>query len=164
MPGLIRAVSSSLSPNYSEPRDAKSDTESTENMSLDGYRPVSAPTAVGSRLEKLALLCTCGQSRTCLCCLIVLKGVVLGNGENLVVGAWPCSSSHPPRNADLFVVQSSSRASKNSWAFRFQFIQPDTSCPLQRGPPFRFRHCKFLLLLFSGLSSKGKFLGSLSGR
>lgn len=31
-----------------EPRDAKSDTESTENMSLDGYRPVSAPTTSGS--------------------------------------------------------------------------------------------------------------------
>ncbi|XP_062998088.1 synaptotagmin-like protein 4 isoform X2 [Elgaria multicarinata webbii] len=35
---------SSLIPEPSEPRDAKSDTESTENMSLDGSRPaVSAP-------------------------------------------------------------------------------------------------------------------------
>ncbi|XP_061454337.1 synaptotagmin-like protein 4 [Rhineura floridana] len=38
----------SLAPDQLELRDAKSDTESTENMSLDGYRPLSPPTAPGS--------------------------------------------------------------------------------------------------------------------
>ncbi|KAF7244933.1 Synaptotagmin-like protein 4 [Varanus komodoensis] len=46
----------SLTPEPLEPRDAKSDTESTENMSLDGFRPASAPSATpaGPRLERPA--------------------------------------------------------------------------------------------------------------
>ncbi|KAJ7310522.1 hypothetical protein JRQ81_007444 [Phrynocephalus forsythii] len=38
----------SLTLEQGEPRDAKSDTESTENMSLDGYRHASSPTAAKS--------------------------------------------------------------------------------------------------------------------
>uniref|UniRef100_A0A670JWM9 Synaptotagmin like 4 n=1 Tax=Podarcis muralis TaxID=64176 RepID=A0A670JWM9_PODMU len=37
----------SLTPDHLELRDARSDTESTENMSLDGFRTVSSPTAPG---------------------------------------------------------------------------------------------------------------------
>lgn len=37
----------SLFPDASDPRDGKSDTESMENMSLDGYRP--GPGAAGGR-------------------------------------------------------------------------------------------------------------------
>ena len=37
----------SLFPDASDPREGKSDTESMENMSLDGYRP--APAAGGGR-------------------------------------------------------------------------------------------------------------------
>ncbi|NXO17900.1 SYTL4 protein, partial [Oriolus oriolus] len=40
---------SSLFPDASDPRDGKSDTESMENMSLDGYRP--SPADVGDRLS-----------------------------------------------------------------------------------------------------------------
>ncbi|XP_062820153.1 synaptotagmin-like protein 4 isoform X2 [Anolis carolinensis] len=42
----------SLAPEHLEVRDAKSDTESTENMSLDGYRPVSTSTAASPRQER----------------------------------------------------------------------------------------------------------------
>ncbi|XP_053130379.1 synaptotagmin-like protein 4 [Hemicordylus capensis] len=43
-----RQEPSSLAADSSEPRDAKSDTESMENMSLDGSRPVLAPRAASS--------------------------------------------------------------------------------------------------------------------
>ncbi|NXD91988.1 SYTL4 protein, partial [Chaetorhynchus papuensis] len=42
---------SSLFPDASDPRDGKSDTESMENMSLDGYRP--SPADVGGRRNSL---------------------------------------------------------------------------------------------------------------
>ncbi|XP_048174691.1 synaptotagmin-like protein 4 [Corvus hawaiiensis] len=42
---------SSLFPDTSDPRDGKSDTESMENMSLDGYRP--SPADVGGRRNSL---------------------------------------------------------------------------------------------------------------
>ncbi|KAM9126875.1 synaptotagmin-like protein 4 isoform 1-T2 [Pangshura tecta] len=43
----------SMRPEVLDPRDGKSDTESMENMSLDGYRPNAAGTGVSSRRNSL---------------------------------------------------------------------------------------------------------------
>ncbi|XP_044885704.1 synaptotagmin-like protein 4 isoform X2 [Mauremys mutica] len=43
----------SMPPEALDPRDGKSDTESMENMSLDGYRPNAAGTGVSSRRNSL---------------------------------------------------------------------------------------------------------------
>ncbi|NWT86295.1 SYTL4 protein, partial [Lanius ludovicianus] len=70
---------SSLFPDASDPRDGKSDTESMENMSLDGYRP--SPADVGGRLSP-----------------------VLGRGTGSPVGcpALPCSEGTlPPQDATV---------------------------------------------------------------
>ncbi|XP_030430153.1 synaptotagmin-like protein 4 isoform X2 [Gopherus evgoodei] len=48
-----RQKESSMSPEALDPRDGKSDTESMENMSLDGYRPNVAGTGVRSRRNSL---------------------------------------------------------------------------------------------------------------
>ncbi|XP_050821000.1 synaptotagmin-like protein 4 [Gopherus flavomarginatus] len=48
-----RQKESSMSPEALDPRDGKSDTESMENMSLDGYRPNAAGTGVRSRRNSL---------------------------------------------------------------------------------------------------------------
>uniref|UniRef100_A0A452HYC6 Synaptotagmin-like protein 4 n=1 Tax=Gopherus agassizii TaxID=38772 RepID=A0A452HYC6_9SAUR len=48
-----RQKESSMSPEALDPRDGKSDTESMENMSLDGYRPNAALTGVRSRRNSL---------------------------------------------------------------------------------------------------------------
>uniref|UniRef100_A0ACB8FXF4 Synaptotagmin-like protein 4 n=1 Tax=Sphaerodactylus townsendi TaxID=933632 RepID=A0ACB8FXF4_9SAUR len=50
----------------SEPRDPKSDTESTENMSLDGYHPVSAPSAISPGPEKTKTLSPSGSNASSL--------------------------------------------------------------------------------------------------
>ncbi|XP_054852865.1 synaptotagmin-like protein 4 [Eublepharis macularius] len=49
-----------------EPRDAKSDTESTENMSLDGSHPLSAPAAASPGREKTKTLSPSGSNASSL--------------------------------------------------------------------------------------------------
>ncbi|KAL8180936.1 UNVERIFIED_CONTAM: Synaptotagmin-like protein 4 [Gekko kuhli] len=56
----------SLASDSVEPRDAKSDTESTENMSLDGYHPASAPAAASPRQEKTRTLSPSGSNASSL--------------------------------------------------------------------------------------------------
>lgn len=48
-----RQKAPSMPPEALDPRDGKSDTESMENMSLDGYRPNAAGTGVSSRRNSL---------------------------------------------------------------------------------------------------------------
>ncbi|NWW13540.1 SYTL4 protein, partial [Oreocharis arfaki] len=84
-----------LFPDASDPRDGKSDTESMENMSLDGYRP--SPADVGGRLSP-----------------------VLGHGAGSPVGcpALPCSEGTlPPQDATV-VTRSSTLVGEHETIFK----------------------------------------------
>ncbi|XP_077163985.1 synaptotagmin-like protein 4 [Paroedura picta] len=56
----------SLTSHSVEPRDARSDTESTENMSLDGHHPAPAPMAASPRQEKMETLSPSGPNASSL--------------------------------------------------------------------------------------------------
>ncbi|XP_042335413.1 synaptotagmin-like protein 4 isoform X2 [Sceloporus undulatus] len=56
----------SLAPERLEPRDPKSDTESTENMSLDGYHPISPPAAASAHQERTKTVSPSGSNASSL--------------------------------------------------------------------------------------------------